>query len=527
MELNRFIKALGLATTLAASAAATPALAARADHPAVATALQQIRLHSAETRSSDADAFIVRNVVTDFKGAQHVRFDRSYKGLPVLGGDLVVHLDARGRYKSSSLTLPSAIDLDIAPGIEDIDAIAAAEAAFRGTQDGRAEASLVVYARGPAPQLAYDVRVRGDLQDGTPSERHILVDARTAEVLDQWDDVQTAASAGTGKTLLSGSVGLTTDSQSGGYALRDPSRGNHYVVTLKNRRVGSGSILTDTDNVWGNFTTSDAATVGADAMYGQNLTWDYYLTKLGRDGIDGDGTGGYSRVHYSKNYVNAYWSDSCFCMTYGDGDGSTYLPLVAIDVAGHEMTHGVTSNSADLTYSGESGGLNEAISDIFGTLVEYYGNNATNPPNYLIGERIYAANNGVPTPTTALRYMFKPSLDGISPDCYYNNIGNLDVHYSSGVANHFFYLLTQGATSPAGFSLSPAQLVCNGNTSLTAISQDKAARIVYTALTVYMTSNTNYSGARNATLSAAADLYGNGSTEYNAVAAAWSAVSVN
>uniref|UniRef100_UPI0013D3529C M4 family metallopeptidase n=3 Tax=Pseudomonadota TaxID=1224 RepID=UPI0013D3529C len=78
----------------------------------------------------------------------------------------------------------------------------------------------------------------------------------------------------------------------------------------------------------------------------------------------------YNRVHYSRNYNNAYWSDACFCMTYGDGDGTTLRPLVALDVAGHEMTHGVTSRTANLTYSGESGGLNEATSDIFGTMVE-------------------------------------------------------------------------------------------------------------------------------------------------------------
>jgi Zn-dependent metalloprotease len=214
-------------------------------------------------------------------------------------------------------------------------------------------------------------------------------------------------------------------------------------------------------------------------------------------------------------------------MTYGDGDGVNYLPLVAIDIAGHEMSHGVTSRTAKLVYSGESGGLNEGNSDIFGAMVEYYANNAQNKPNYLVGERIYKVNNGVPNPTTALRYMFKPSIDGHSPDCYSAGIGNLDVHYSSGVANHFFYLLAEGPVVPTGFSLTPSQLVCNGNTALTAQGRDAASKIWYRALTVYMTSNTSYAGARTATLNAAADLYGAGSPQHNAVAAAWSAVSVN
>jgi Zn-dependent metalloprotease len=134
--------------------------------------------------------------------------------------------------------------------------------------------------------------------------------------------------------------------------------------------------------------------------------------------------------------------------------------------------------------------------------------------------------------------MFKPSLDGASPDCYSSTLGNLDVHYSSGVANHFFYLLAEGAVVPAGFgagsqfetdagiTLTPASLVCNGNTAITGIGREAASKIWYRALTVYMTSNTNYAGARAATLSAAADLYGAGSTQANAVAAAWSAVKV-
>jgi Zn-dependent metalloprotease len=210
-------------------------------------------------------------------------------------------------------------------------------------------------------------------------------------------------------------------------------------------------------------------------------------------------------------------------MTFGDGGGS-YYPLVNLDVAGHEMSHGVTSRTADLTYSGESGGLNEATSDIFGTMVEWYEDNANDTPDYLIGEEIYVNN---PAGTKALRYMFKPSLDGASPDCYSSGIGNLDVHYSSGVANHAFYLMAEGATTPAGFSVTPAQLVCNGNTAAGGIGRDAAQKVWYRALTVYMTSNTNYAGARTATLNAARDLYGSGSAQYNGVASAWSAVSVN
>ena len=218
-------------------------------------------------------------------------------------------------------------------------------------------------------------------------------------------------------------------------------------------------------------------------------------------------------------------------MTFGDGDnGATILPLVALDIAGHEMSHGVTSRSAGLIYSGESGGLNEATSDIFGTMVEYYASNASDPGDYVVGEELFPNNAAM---NQAIRWMFKPSLDGSSPDCYASSLGGLDVHYSSGVANHFYYLLAEGAVVPAGFgagtaaNLTPASLVCNGNTAIAGIGREAAGKIWYRALTVYMTSSTNYAAARVATVNAASDLYGAASAQTNAVKAAWSAVSVN
>jgi Zn-dependent metalloprotease len=201
---------------------------------------------------------------------------------------------------------------------------------------------------------------------------------------------------------------------------------------------------------------------------------------------------------------------------------------VALDVAGHEMSHGVSARTANLTYSGESGGLNEANSDIFGTMVEFHTNNPNNTPNYVIGEKLFPNNADL---SKAIRWMFKPSLDKASADCYSPNVGSLDVHYSSGVANHFYYLLAEGAVVPAGFGagswakLTPASLVCNGNTAITGIGRAKAEKIWYRALTTYFTSGTNYAAARAATIQAATDLYG--ATEANAVATAWSAVSVN
>jgi Zn-dependent metalloprotease len=188
------------------------------------------------------------------------------------------------------------------------------------------------------------------------------------------------------------------------------------------------------------------------------------------------------------------------------------------------MSHGVTQATNGLAYSGDAGGLNESSSDIMGTLVEFYANNASDPGDYLIGEKIYAT----PGPTKALRYMFKPSGADASYDCYPSGgFAGVDPHYSSGPSNHFFYLLAAGAVTPAGFSYTPAQLVCNGNTAITGIGNDKAGQIWYRAMDLYFTSGTTYPQARAATISAATDLYGASSAEVAAVKAAWSAVGVN
>ncbi len=208
-------------------------------------------------------------------------------------------------------------------------------------------------------------------------------------------------------------------------------------------------------------------------------------------------------------------------MTYTSGQSDSAKALLSLDVAGHEMTHGVTSNTAGLIYSRESGGLNEATSDIMGTMVEFYSHNDSDQGDYTIGEQ-----SGAP-----FRNMIQPSLDGNSADCYYPDVGRLNVHYSSGVANHFFFLLAQGSASdkfPASRTCTASdQRVASGSDALAGIGRKQARAIWYRALAVYMTSDATYADARAATLSAAADLYGGGSTTHKAVAAAWSAANVN
>jgi Zn-dependent metalloprotease len=298
----------------------------------------------------------------------------------------------------------------------------------------------------------------------------------------------------------------------------DATRGGNET---HNGPATAAPLFTDADNVWGNGSTGDPATAGVDAHFGIASTWDYYKTTFGRNGIADDGKGARAFVHDGA-YVNASWSDSCFCMRYGDGDATTY-PLVALDVAGHEMSHGVTSRTANLTYRGESGGLNEATSDIFGTNVEFFANNSGDVPDYVIGEKIYRNFNPA---TNYIRRMDNPALDGGSLNCYSKRAKSVDVHYSSGIANHFFYLLSEGSGAKTINGVAYNSPTCNGST-IFGIGRDAAQRIWYRALTVYMTSSTSYAGARVATLNAARDLYGAGSASYNTVAAAWSAVSVS
>ncbi|MFI5821123.1 M4 family metallopeptidase [Streptomyces rishiriensis] len=529
------------ATTATLLAAVLSPAAGAADRPTRATALDNAAAaladHAAALGLSSVQGTSVSDVVVDKDGAQHVRYDRTYRQLPVLGGDFVVHLGRDGAYRGADRATRAAITLaSITPKVPAAEAADAAVNALRAARLGqtlkqvKAKPQLVVDALHGAPKLAWRTNVVGLDSLGNPVARAVLTDARTGARIDAWDTIETAT--GDGKSLYGGTVPLETTLSGSTYQLKDPTRGNTYTGDAANKTDlcifgicisrAPATLFTDADNHWGTGASADRSTAAVDAQYGTDATWDYYKNVHGRNGIGNDGKGSYNRVHYGNSYNNAFWDDSCFCMTYGDGDGTQLGPLVALDVAGHEMSHGVTSKTAKLTYSGESGGLNEATSDIFGTLVEFHAANSQDVGDYLIGEKIVRSGFG----KDALRYMDKPSRDGNSADYWSSSVGNLDVHYSSGVANHFAYLLAEGSGAKTVNGVSYNSPTANGST-VTGIGRDKLGAIWYRALTVYMTSSTNYAGARTATLNAAKDLYGAGSTEYNTVAAAWSAVNVN
>ncbi|MDH6704357.1 Zn-dependent metalloprotease [Kitasatospora sp. MAA19] len=481
----------------------------------IASANQQSASVAQALGLSSQEKLVTKDVVQDANGGRHLRYERTYAGLPVLGGDLIVHQDAAGATKSvTKASEANLTGVDTTPAQAAPKAQAAALAAEQGAAVDTAP-RLVVWAADGTPKLAWETVVAGRESDGTPSKLHVVTDAKTGDVLSKADGIK----RGSGTGVFVGQVPLTTTQSGSTYSLKDATRGGQYTTDMKNGTSGNGTLFSKSSDTWGNGQASNRESAAVDAQFGAAVTWDFYKNTFGRNGIKNDGVGAMSRVHYDTGYVNAFWDDSCFCMTYGDGSGDTH-PLTELDVSGHEMSHGVTSATANLNYSGESGGLNEATSDIFGSMVEFYANLSADVPDYLIGELIDINGNGTP-----LRYMDKPSKDGQSADSWYSGVGNLDVHYSSGVANHFFYLLAEGSGAKVINGVSYNSPTVN-NIAVTGIGRDKAQQVWYKALTAYMTSTTDYAAARTATLNAATDLYGANSAEYNAVATAWAAVNV-
>ncbi len=487
--------------------------------------------------------FKVRRVSHDDLGQIHVRLDQIHNGVPVFGEQVIVHLNNDGKLKSITGDYLSGITSDTMPGIT---AQAAREKALTFFSDQVTidpEVELMLYPKGNDALLVYRVIMESE---SIPKRVVAFVNAANGKIEDSYNDLQTPAvsdaaqaqhtdskqvspvqemgaaaytpTIGTGYSLYSGTVSISTINNAGKYYMVDSTRGSGsktsgYMRTndMNNKLFGSGTLFNDLDNIWGNGLNTDRATAGVDAYFGAQKTWDYYLDTYKRHGIFNNSIGTLSKVHYGKSYSNAFWSNSCKCMTYGDGDGVSFSPLVSLDVAGHEMTHGVTENVSGLIYSGQSGGLNEAMSDIFGTMVEYYASThgAIKTPNYLVGEDVYTPS----IPGDALRYMDDPTRDGYSIDTFLDYYNGIDVHYSSGIANNAFYLLAEGGTHRLGGVV-------------TGIGRNKAEKIFFRALDKYMIPGETFSRARADTIQAATDLYGASSAEVTSVNQAWDAVAV-
>ncbi|MFF6794089.1 M4 family metallopeptidase [Streptomyces filamentosus] len=521
----------GQSTAAAGTSAARPgagfrAMTADARGEAIRTAGRNATATARALGMGPDERLVAKDVLIDTDGSRHVRYDRTYGGLPVIGGDLVVHLSENGTITGSDLAHQGAIRVaGTTPKLTAADASAAAvkhakhvKKAKTGSKDG---STLVVYAVGKFPVLAYRSTVTGEGESGPASRQTVIVDATSGAPLDQYELHQNVT--GTGNGVNVGQVSIETTQTAGGYTLTDGAHGgtvvhDSYNSPQSNPKQNARS-FSRTTNSWGTGTTSSRESAAVDASYGLAKTWDYFKDSFSRSGIRNDGRGAPAYVHVDTGLLNAFYDDDCFCMFFGDGssqNGNT--PVTTLDVAAHEMSHGVTAATAGLNYSGESGGLNEATSDIFGTMVEFYAANAGDPGDYYIGEKLNMSGG-------YMRRMDNPAADGNSLSCWTSGAGSADVHYSSGIGNHFFYLAAEGTGAKTVGGRSHNGTTCNNDT-FSGIGKDKAAAVWYRALSTYMTSTTNYAGARTATLQAAADLYGTNSQERYLVSKAWAAVGV-
>jgi bacillolysin len=475
----------------------------------------------------------VLNVETDQIGDEHIRLQQTYLGFPIENSMYLLHTH-NGAVTAMNgemvATFPANLSAQRQVLISEKTALKAAtdfigaseykwqleeEEQFIKRESENAAASFypkfnkvwISATEGIEPaklRLAYKL----DIYAHDPLSRDfVFVDAHTGAVIGKKGQLFHTDVPGTAVTAFSGTQTITTDLLNGSYRLREVARGLGIQTfnMKKGTNYASAVDFTDADNNWNNVNTTKDQ-YATDAHWGAEKTYDYFKNTYNRNSIDGNGFAIKNYIHYSTNYFNAFWDGTR--MTYGDGDASNgNKPLTAIDVCGHEITHGLTSYTANLTYSNESGALNEGFSDVFGNTIEVFARPTQN--SWLIGEDFYT-----------IRSMSNPNAYQ-QPDTYqgtYWATGTADnggVHTNSGVLNYWYYLLCAGGTgtNDKGTAF-----------NVTSIGMTKAAAIAFRTLTIYLTPSSNYAACKTASLQSATDLYGAGSPEVTQVNNAWIAV---
>lgn len=574
---TRLLAVLVASSCASLCAAAAPMMSApTAPSPQAGAALVSKLAQARAARGLDNNhGFTVALQHPGVQGTQVVRAAHTYKGLRVFGSESVVVLDASGaivseaasdrrlhlgRGPSNRLGAATA-DFDVKPAMPPKAAVDAAVAATGAgaTHITPPSSELLIYPvmkteRLPGAadkldaelnaldvqevvdhyELAYLVRTR--MQRGNkPLYHDTIVSAKNGRVIERWNALQTVI--GVGKSQYNGEVPISTTQSGSTFQMLDPERGTGgthgaMAITNANGTSSAGKMYTHTSNTWGDgkqyirggsTTDANGQTAAVNAMWGLMNTYDALKNVLGWQSLDGHNTATYIAVHVNTAYDNAYYSDTCRCMFIGDG--SSFTSLGSIDVIGHEMGHGVTAATSNLIYSGESGGLNESSSDIGGEVVEAYaragGKGEVIPASgndWMLGTEI--SPQGEP-----LRWMYRPSKDGSSPDAWSTSLKRLDVHYSSGPNNRMFYFLAQGSKSDQAGDHYSKYLVKSPQ-AMTGIGIDKAFRIWFKANTTKFTSSTNYAEARAKMIEAAQELYGAASREAIAVTRAYAAINV-
>jgi len=468
-------------------------------------------------------------VETDELGYTHTRHQQYYNGYPVEASQVISHMRdgkitmVNGDYYenfSASTSASLSEDKALISALKKVKAIKymwenpnmqAHERAVTNNPDFTyyPKGELVYVHKRGADYTANNMRLayKFNIYAETPLYRaNVFVDANTGEILDEQNLICTADVVGSANTKYSGTVTMTSDNNGGTYRLRETGRGNGIQTYDLNNGTSTGSAVdfTNATSTWNLSGVDQAAT---DAHWGAEMTYDYFMQVHNRNSIDGSGYLLRSYVHYSTNYVNAFWNGSY--MTYGDGDVSQgYDIMTALDVCGHEITHGLVSNTAGLG-GGEAGALNEAFADIFGTNMEVFARPSQN--DWRMGADLTTNGQG-------LRNMANPNQLQ-QPDTYNGTYwdGGGEVHINDGPCIYWYYLLCQGGSGT------------NDNSdpyNVSGITMNVARHIAFRGLTVYFTSNTNYANARTHTIQAALDLHGNCSQEVASTTNAWYAVGV-
>jgi Zn-dependent metalloprotease len=494
--------AVGTAAAVAAAMTAGPANA-QPDGPSAAPAVNAAAAADALVakrpqilQASAYDTFQQRQVYTSH-GLNYVAYERTYKGLQVIGGDAVIVTDAAGATRYTSVAQSSPIgELATTAKISDTAAAATARAQLKKVSGVEGTKLVVVAEEGRPAALAWESVVNGTGAEGV-SRLTVDVDAVTGKVLRTHENVTEATGSGTG--WINGSVSLNTTQSGSTYSLKDPSTTNLSCQDASTRATFSGS-----DNVWGNGVGTSKETGCVDALYVAQKQKAMLSSWLGRNGQNG--SGGAWPLRVGLNDQNAYYDGTQVQI----GKNTAGKWISSLDVVGHELGHGID----DKTPGGISrGGTQEFVADTFGAATEAYAANPNDPADYQVGEEVNLVGSG------PIRYMYNPSLAG-DANCYSSSTPGSEVHSAAGPGNHWFYLLAQGS----GGNGQPASSTCNG-TSVTGLGIQNAIKIMYNAM-LLKTSSSSYGKYRVWTLQAAKNLFPGSCTQFNTVKAAWNAVSL-
>jgi vibriolysin len=453
--------------------------------------------HAAFGLAQDEKLQLVRTH-DDRNGVSHSRYRQTLRGVPIWGEQIIISRGQSGKVRNLHGTLVKGLSAELhqlRPAFDGEHALNSMKARVAAGSPSvpvfkNENEELVIYVGDDGSSaLSYAISFFADV-DGEPTRPTFLVDAVSGEILFEYEglthlEVGTGP-GGNGKTgqyEYGTNFGFLDVSDSGGtYTMNNV---NVKTVNLNHGTSGSTAYsFTGPRNT--HKTINGAYSPLNDAHFFGGVVFDMYNDWVGQAPLNFQLV---MRVHYSSNYENAFWDGSS--MTFGDG-ASTFYPLVSLDVAAHEVSHGFTEQNSNLIYSGQSGGINEAFSDMAGEAAEDYMLPGSN--DFEVGAQIFKSNG-------ALRYMHNPPLDGGSIDSANDYYNGLDVHYSSGVFNKAFYLLA----TTAGWSVQSAfQAFAKAN-------QD------------YWTSSATFDSAATGVVDAARDLMLNTAE----VEAAFDAVGVN